>query len=165
MTMSDMVAVMQAGRILQYAPPQALYDDPDSIEVARFVGQPRINTLAARIDAAGHLLLGETPTGLAADLPPGPVTLAIRPEALRLVRAGLAARVSLIERLGPEAHAHLPLEDSAETVIVRLDPAEASGLVPDSTVHLRADAARVLIFDQDGARIRARVHAAEALHA
>jgi multiple sugar transport system ATP-binding protein len=165
MTMSDMVAVMQEGRILQYAPPQALYDDPDSLDVARFVGQPRINSLAARIDALGRVLLGGMHTGLAVNLPPGPVTLAVRPEAFRLVRAGLPARVSLIERLGPEAHAHLLLEESGETVIVRLDPAEAAGLALDAPVQLRADAARALLFDRGGTRIRARVHAAEALHA
>jgi multiple sugar transport system ATP-binding protein len=45
MTMSDRVAVVQGGRLQQVASPQALYNDPDTLAVAQFVGTPRINVL------------------------------------------------------------------------------------------------------------------------
>ncbi len=47
LSMADRVAVMIGGQLLQLAAPQAIYDDPAHIEVARFVGQPRINLLPA----------------------------------------------------------------------------------------------------------------------
>ncbi|RUW39697.1 ABC transporter ATP-binding protein, partial [Mesorhizobium sp. M8A.F.Ca.ET.021.01.1.1] len=43
LSMADRVAVMIGGNLLQLAAPEAIYNDPAHIEVARFVGQPRIN--------------------------------------------------------------------------------------------------------------------------
>ena len=53
MSMSDRVAVMREGRILQVAPPEDLYMRPQSLEVARFVGAPRINVVPGDILANG----------------------------------------------------------------------------------------------------------------
>jgi multiple sugar transport system ATP-binding protein len=49
MAMADRVAVMQDGRVLQAAPPQALYDEPAELAVALFVGSPPMNALPARV--------------------------------------------------------------------------------------------------------------------
>ena len=43
MTMGDRVAVMKNGRLMQCAPPQVLYEDPDNVFVAGFIGSPRMN--------------------------------------------------------------------------------------------------------------------------
>lgn len=56
MSMSDRVAVMREGRILQVAPPEDLYMRPQSLEVARFVGAPRINVVPGDILALGRQL-------------------------------------------------------------------------------------------------------------
>ena len=47
LALSDRIAVMQGGRLLQVAPPQALYDAPASAFVARFVGEN--NRLPGRV--------------------------------------------------------------------------------------------------------------------
>jgi multiple sugar transport system ATP-binding protein len=164
MTMSDRVAVMAHGRILQLAAPQTLYDAPDSLEVARFVGSPRINTLPSAIAADGTLSVGPVAIARLAGAAPGPVTLGLRPEALSLAARGIPARVALIERLGPEAHAHLSLEQSDTPLVVRLSPAEASSIALDQVVQLRADPARALLFDEAGLRIPALL-AAESVDA
>jgi multiple sugar transport system ATP-binding protein len=43
MTMSDRVAVMLDGELIQVAPPQAIYADPVDRRVAEFIGSPKIN--------------------------------------------------------------------------------------------------------------------------
>ena len=53
MTMSDRVAVMMGGRLLQVAPPQEIYDQPATLEVARFVGTPEINVLPGHVRSDG----------------------------------------------------------------------------------------------------------------
>ncbi len=58
LSMADRVAVMIAGNLLQLASPQAIYDDPAHIEVARFLGQPRINTLDTRVTSDRTVKLG-----------------------------------------------------------------------------------------------------------
>jgi thiamine transport system ATP-binding protein len=83
LSLADRVAVMRAGRLVQTAPPDALWRAPRDGFVARFLG----------IDL---VLEGEAQAGIAAtalgrvavpDLPDGPVELAVLPDALRLVVA------------------------------------------------------------------------------
>lgn len=45
MTMSDRVALMMGGRILQLGTPQEIYDDPLDLRVAEFIGTPKINEI------------------------------------------------------------------------------------------------------------------------
>ena len=60
MSMSDRVAVMKAGRILQLGTPQEIYQVPQHADVAAFVGAPRINFLTVTRDAFGRpQLLGQ----------------------------------------------------------------------------------------------------------
>jgi multiple sugar transport system ATP-binding protein len=57
MTMSDRVAVMIDGRLLQVAAPQRLYAEPDDLRVAEFIGSPRINTLDGIVDESGRVVV------------------------------------------------------------------------------------------------------------
>jgi len=157
MTMADTVVLMQGGQVLQAAPPQRLYDAPASVAVARFVGSPSINLLPATLDSdgnarAGAMSLGVRGTGA------GPVMAGIRPEALHLATAGLAARVLRLERLGPEVLAYVEAHDQATPLVLRLTPADAAGLHPGTTVALRATQGAALLFGPDGLRLDA-IHA------
>ncbi len=93
LTLSDRIAVMKAGRILQCSTPRELYERPTSHDVAEFVGE--MNFLPGRVlSAGGERVTVEVPGfGALAVLPgatlPGEgegVTLALRPERLALVR-------------------------------------------------------------------------------
>ncbi len=62
MTLGHRVAVMKKGVLQQIAPPQVLYDHPDNLFVAGFIGSPAMNFLSAtlrRDDAGHHLEIGE----------------------------------------------------------------------------------------------------------
>ncbi len=81
LSIADMVAVMEGGKLLQLAPPRELYDRPVNRFVAGFVGHA--NLFDARV--AGGML--ETPVGPLATRDPLPpegaaVTVLVRPEAL-----------------------------------------------------------------------------------
>ena len=45
MTMADRIAIMNEGRLQQVGPPQAVYDRPQNLFVARFIGSPPMNTI------------------------------------------------------------------------------------------------------------------------
>ena len=94
LTMSDRIAVMHKGRVLQVGDPVEIYERPTTKFGADFIGE--MNFLAAPVlqVAAGDVtvdLLGARVTLPAGDKPPaagGTATLAIRPEALEFHKAG-----------------------------------------------------------------------------
>lgn len=94
LSMSDLVCVMSAGRIRQLATPQEVYDRPADLFVADFVG--KTNRFSGTLEAGGTVRLGNGSALPAArdDLVPGAVTVALRPEAIRLSR-GAAGTTTL----------------------------------------------------------------------
>jgi multiple sugar transport system ATP-binding protein len=157
LTMADRVAVMQAGRILQVATPEAIYADPQDLRVATFIGSPRINLLEAEADADGVLRVQGEHVGLLA--PPGPATLALRPEDLRPAATGLAATVEAIEFLGEGLLLHLDAGGTA--LVARLAP-DAPRPRQGEALRLGFDPTRALLFGAEGRRLPVR--AAEPLH-
>lgn len=167
MTMSDRVAVMMGGRLLQVARPQETYDRPATLDVARFVGTPEINVLPGRMrgDGAVEVLGRAWPLELSADAGAA-IQLAIRPEAL-LPDAGevrgrtppLAGPIRNIERLGSETLVHIAIDGLAAPLVVRLDPASAAALSLERTIAVTAPVAAVSVFDAEGRRLATRHHA------
>jgi putative spermidine/putrescine transport system ATP-binding protein len=94
MTMSDLVVVMNAGRIEQVGPPLEVYRRPGSPFVAGFIG--RTNLLRGEATGGGGLAVAGRPFDVAggADLS-GEVTISVRPEAAQLVADGLPERNAL----------------------------------------------------------------------
>lgn len=152
LTMADRVAVMQSGRILQIATPEAIYADPQDIRVATFIGSPRINTLPAEADLDQVVRIAGTPTTLRAA--PGPLTVALRPEDLRPDAAGLPARVEGLEFLGESMLLHARHEPTGTALVLRLPP-EAERPAQGALLHLAFDPARALLFGPDGRRVSA----------
>jgi multiple sugar transport system ATP-binding protein len=156
MTMSDRVAVLEHGRLLQVAAPRALYDDPADLAVARFVGSPRMSLLSAELCGDGSVMLQGRQIGIGVAGPPGAVQLGLRAEALVPDRHGLPATVRLVEQLGAEALVHLAMPGAAEAVIMRLDPDRAAALRPGEPCPVAILPTRALVFDRDGSRLVAR---------
>ncbi len=153
MTMSDRVALMLGGRILQIGPPRALYDDPATLAVAQFLGSPRVNTLPGTASDRGVEVEGLT-LPLHAACPPGaPVVVGLRAEALRLASCGgLPAIVEYLEFLGSEVLLHARC--GASPVVARLSVAQADGIRPGEAIRLAADWRSALLFAEDGTRLR-----------
>ncbi|RYB06696.1 ABC transporter ATP-binding protein [Lichenibacterium ramalinae] len=155
LSMADRVAVMIGGTLLQIGTPQAIYDDPAHVEVARFVGNPRINLLPGRLAADGAAVLAPAAPQEAG---PGSVTLGIRPEALGLRACGpevAAAAVSRLEFLGSEVLVFVRLAGSGEEAVAKMSPAAAAGLRPGCPVALAPAPGAALAFAADGARLPA----------
>ena len=159
MTMSDRVAVMLDGALLQVASPADIYADPASRSVAEFVGTPRMNILpGVEVGGAvqvGPVLLALPDHGLTTGQS---VAVGIRPEALALAdRDGpgvIEGRVRLVEHLGADLFAHLEVVGCPEPVILRASAEQAERLQPGRLVHAAALPGRVFLFGEDGARLR-----------
>lgn len=166
MTMSDRVAMMDSGSVLQLGTPSQLYEKPASLKVAQFIGSPAINLLPATVAQGGRLELFGRPLALAAPLAAGQaVTLGIRSEALSLVqgepvgngRASFSARLRRKENLGSEYILHFDLAGrDAAGVTMRATPTVAAGVNEAAEVTLCFDEAAAHVFAADGERIEPR---------
>ncbi|RVU21174.1 ABC transporter ATP-binding protein [Methylobacterium oryzihabitans] len=158
LSMADRVAVLMHGRLLQVGRPDAVYRDPAHLDVATFVGAPRINLVAGSVDADGVARRGGTAllAGLAADAP-GPVQLALRPEHVVLAAesgpASLPARVERLEFQGAEILAHLRVLDGDERLTARL-PAGRPGIEAGRDLHVSGHDGAWLAFGPGGERLR-----------
>ncbi|SMF00511.1 carbohydrate ABC transporter ATP-binding protein, CUT1 family [Tistlia consotensis] len=156
MTMSDRIAVMLDGELLQVATPHEVYHRPADRRVAEFIGSPKINLLPAAIGGDGAVTLLGLPTGRVALEGQGQAALAgLRPEALHETRGrGLAGRVVHLENLGSEIFLHVAVEGLEAPLVVRREPepdgSHAAPRLADGPVTLDFDARRLVLFDRQG---------------
>ena len=160
MTMSDRVAVMIEGELLQVAPPQALYADPQDRRVAEFIGSPKINLLPATVRHDGAIEALGVVLPLAADEPAGSrLAVGLRAEAFEVVRGDgrgtLRGVLTHAEHLGSEVFLHVGFEAMPAPVVVRTDPDRVPELHLGGLVQLRPRAAKALLFDDMGRRVAA----------
>ncbi|WP_439496029.1 ABC transporter ATP-binding protein [Bosea sp. (in: a-proteobacteria)] len=145
MTLSDVIAVMSAGRIEQVGPPRELYDRPANLFVARFLGEPGMNIFAGD-RADGRLRSPGVAIALPPDLPAGAAGLCagIRPEDLVVSTekdAELTGTVRTVEFLGSRS---LMRADIGETLVtaflppdLQCEPGQSIGLSPSSPSRVR----------------------------
>ncbi len=131
MTMADRIVVMNAGRILQSGSPMDVYERPDDVFTARFIGSPTMNILAGELsgsESARNLTIavpGVTVTALSPALRHArgnSVLVGVRPQDLRLSgddpgNTGLSVEgeVSVVEPLGAETFVHI--DAGTETLV------------------------------------------------
>lgn len=130
LTMSDRIAVMMEGSILQYDTPDEIYRNPTDLRVAEFVGSPRINMLQGwvrngqlEISETEHEALTQSYLDLTVDAPHGlGVVVAFRSEQCSLVSAretAVQGVVTHLENLGSETLVHVRTKQAKEPIIVR----------------------------------------------
>ena len=115
MTMADQVILMNAGRVEQQGAPADLYERPDTIFTARFVGTPPMNVLSASaLTGLGDAVRADAPHDRRIEA----LALGVRAEAARLADAGVPAQVTAVEYLG--ADTLIDTRIAGEPFIVRL---------------------------------------------
>jgi spermidine/putrescine ABC transporter ATP-binding subunit len=158
LTMSDRIAVMSAGRVLQIATPTEIYEKPASRFVASFIGSCNLvtgRTERGSVQAEG---IGVLPAQSGHNVPDGTdIVLAVRPERIALSfdapPAG-ALRGTILQRvfLGDEWTVHVAV--AGQTLTVRVPSGEAAADLtahPDGapvSVLWRPDAGRVLAAEE-----------------
>ena len=148
LTMSDRIAVMDHGNVLQVGTPEEIYDNPTHRFVMEFMGSPNVLPGAASPpDAADLTGIGTMPCRSDPSIAAGDsVSLMIRPERIRLSRhkpedaAAFTARIDRIVKVGFVAHYHLEHPSGLALLAYRLNEDQSStGDAPfehGQTVHV-----------------------------
>lgn len=152
MSMSDRVAVMREGRILQLGTPQEIYACPANLEVARFVGAPRINLLAGHISSNGTVSWQGRAIGKSS-APSGASQIAFRPQSATLSgMTGLQVRgrVTSVEYTGAERIVSLEVEGAEGRCVLCLPAQEA--VQEGQVIHVSVPRQELHVFDANGQR-------------
>ena len=159
MTMSNRIAIMMDGEILQVASPDEIYNNPAHLKVAEFIGMPKIATLPAEADMEGKLKLFDDFIGLYGDTKNQPLTLGVRPEHLYIENQSpkFKAKVKYLENLGSETYVHLVSNDAQVPFILRGDASLSKSLIVDENLGIGFKAENAHFFNAHGMRIKTGV--------
>ncbi len=157
MSISDEIVVMKEGVVQQTGKPQAVYDDPANLFVAKFLGTPPINLFDGRVEGE-WLYLGTDKVLAVPGLADGPVTVGIRPEGFVPEENGpLCCGLNRLEIMGRDVSflcTHAGCQTDTFRAIRQSDGTEGAH---GDTVRFRLKPAKVLLFDPEtGARLRPR---------
>jgi lactose/L-arabinose transport system ATP-binding protein len=163
MTLADKIVVMNHGVISQVGAPLDVYDNPDNLFVAGFIGSPKINFVKGTVERVSKTGVSVSLPGFqdakisfpttGAQLSAGDaVTVGLRPQhfsdsgALRF-----KLNVELIEHLGGESFVYAG-NGSGDLIAVATQ--SGRGLKTGQKFEARIDPAKALLFDANGQRVR-----------
>ncbi len=169
MTMGSRIAVMNSGILQQIDTPQNVYDHPNNIFVAGFLGSPSMNFFDAKlIERKGELVI-RTDGGIVVPIPAErleryaefqnrPVVFGIRPEGIyhpEYVPPGInpvsiPATATVVELMGYEIIVYFTLKDGTE-FIARLDPRAKIAL--GEALNIQFDLTRFHLFDKESEQV------------
>ena len=168
MTLGTRIIVMKDGVIQQVDTPQNLYDKPQNLFVAGFMGSPQMNFLDATVDVKGDeanlVVAGHTiplPPAKAKKLIEGgyagkTVTFGIRPEnvddsemAIETAKCVFESTVKVYELLGAEVYLYFDLEEFPITA--RVDSRTTAR--PGDTIKFAFDVEKIHVFDKETEQI------------
>jgi multiple sugar transport system ATP-binding protein len=163
MTLADRIVVLSVGKIEQVGSPLELYEHPDNLFVAGFIGSPRMNFIEARlIDGSATEATVKLGTGAlircdvnaAAARAGDKVTLGVRPE--HLVSGtpdnSIETSVTFVESLGSTTHAYCAYPGVEEALTCELDG--RMRLKNGDLLTLSLPAASCYLFDAEGRAFR-----------
>jgi multiple sugar transport system ATP-binding protein len=150
MTMADKIVVMHDGRVEQIGAPLELYDRPDNLFVAGFIGSPAMNMIKGRIRVNGTASF-EGPAGVIFSLAAAgsgndgrPAVYGVRPEHFSLSEDGAEAEVQVIEPTGSELQVVAKLGGEDIIAVFR----ERHQFKPGEKIRLKPDPRLVHLFDE-----------------
>ncbi len=158
LTMSDRMAVMMDGEILQLGEPDEVYQQPMDIRVARFVGSPQINIVTGDMDDDGRIaFLGVKLARRPSDGTTGRISIGLRPEHLYLhphtPGKTFCGELVYKENLGSEVFLYIKVADTEDNIIIRVNPTEAQSIALGDETHIAHEPGKALIFNDQGRRI------------
>jgi multiple sugar transport system ATP-binding protein len=147
-------------------PPQDVYDRPDNVFVAEFIGSPGMNMFPGRLQTRDGSVFADTVVGSfrlsseqaqgVTNASDGEIVVGVRPEDLHAgdgetdeaVSATIAATADLVEHLGNEAHVTFSLNDTK--LVARLDSRASTR--PEETVPLTVLTEDLHLFERASGR-------------
>ncbi len=147
MTLADKIVVLRDGEIMQVGSPRQLYEKPDNLFVAQFIGSPKMNVMPCSTSDGRFHLQGHGDGPYSGDHPA--TQIGVRPEHIQIVGKGEGhcnGTLEVAEYLGADTFSYVSCEGLG-TLTVRSDGSE--GNLRGQEVGLAFDETRSHFFDDD----------------
>lgn len=156
MTLGDRIVIMKDGFVQQVGSPTQVFDMPDNLFVAEFIGAPKMNTFRTRLERKGSKYT-VSPCGVempvdgdkgeelkAKDIESQDVILGVRPEHITLTNrnnpAAIPCVIQVNEMMGSELHLHVIAGEGDKLVIrvptVDLNAQQLAALIPGARIFI-----------------------------
>jgi multiple sugar transport system ATP-binding protein len=149
MSISDLIVVMKDGRLHQIAKPQAVYDDPVNLFVAKFLGTPPINVFRGEV-RNGTLYLGEDAVLRVKGVDDREVYVGIRPEGFILDKNGpMRCALQAVEVMGRDTSVVSTHPAAVSETIRSIIPAENPVEAVEGEVRFSVKPFKLHLFDAE----------------
>ena len=169
MTLGDRIVCMRDGFIMQVGTPAELFDMPDNLFVAQFIGAPMMNTFNTSLERSGHSysvnlfdvkipVTGEKGEMLAKkNIESRPILLGVRPEhmalSVRPEKTSIPVTVEVCEMMGSEIHVHVVTKDDTKIIVriptINMSQEEKDKIIPGNEVYLSFESKAMHFFDPE----------------
>lgn len=147
MSISDQMVVLNYGVMQQMDAPQDMYNHPDNLFVAKFLGNPPINTFEGRVES-GHIIVGEDIVVGNTKAKDGIYAVGIRPEDFKVDPSGFVVSTDHIERIGRDTMIKFNLGGVAMRALLESDTVTTS-----ETINLMVKPGKVHLFDLESGSV------------
>ena len=147
LTLADKIVVLNAGNIEQVGSPMELYNTPQNVFVAGFIGSPKMNFFEAEAKDNKIKFKNGKSVDATSKLADGPVTVGLRPENVELAdehNALIVGQLELVEKLGEYALVYLTTQHGVSmTAKMEKPPTQKQG----ESIYLTCDPQLLHVFD------------------
>jgi multiple sugar transport system ATP-binding protein len=158
MSISDEIVVMKDGVIQQMGQPQDVYDLPDNLFVAKFLGSPQINIFEGCIEN-GKVVIDGMPVA-DTKLPDQKVSIGIRPEGFivdKTKQSPFKFEIDLVETIGRDTTLIIEVTSEESSILDKKTfkaIVEAENRIrPKDVVHFLVKPGKIHLFDLEGKRL------------
>ena len=169
MTLGDRIVCMRDGFIMQVGTPAQLFDTPDNLFVAQFIGAPMMNTFNTHLEEKGGKysvelfgveipVTGDKGKALAdKKVKSQDILLGVRPEHMTLKvkpdKVTIPVNVEVCEMMGSEIHVHVLTKDNTKIIVrmptLNMTPEEHAALVQGNEVYLSFESKAMHFFNPE----------------
>ena len=169
MTLGDRIVCMRDGFIMQVGTPAQLFDTPDNLFVAQFIGAPMMNTFNTHLEEKGGKysvelfgveipVTGDKGKALAEKkVESQDILLGVRPEHMTLKvkqdKVSIPVNVEVCEMMGSEIHVHVLTKDNTKIIVrmptLNMTEEEKAALVQGNEVYLSFESKAMHFFNPE----------------
>ncbi len=169
MTLGDRIVCMRDGFIMQVGTPAQLFDMPDNLFVAQFIGAPMMNTFNTHLlENGGKYSVelfgvkipvdGEKGKALAEKkIPSQDILLGVRPEHMTLKlkkdASSIPVTIKVSEMMGSEIHVHVLTQDDTKIIVrmptLNMSEEEKAAIIPGQEVFLSFESKAMHFFNPE----------------